>query len=275
MKMGEVTTDPTSPCTFFTIAAMMSRCDKLEHWMKLAKNRLHIAADFLLHRIVEVYAESALLLKAGLGFTLVGHADFKNGEVVATKTYHAHLTVHFGAFVDRPDHQLILEDMRLVGYIGGKGSGMVMHPSELETGSAQRGSGRPSFVVAALPIAQKKLSPILSPSGTLSGMDDVLPENMPVQGALFGGTDWHGRRWRFEDKHNEERNAGDFFNSKGNVFPSVSFQGWQANYDLNDGSFKVYSQGEGHLAGGDYPGAIHVVNGDVPYFDYPGDPSFF
>jgi hypothetical protein len=273
-KMTEITSDPSSPCTFFAMASMMSRCDRVEHWIKLAKNRLHIASDFLLHRIVEVYAESALLLKAGLGFTVVNNADYKNGEVTATKTYHGHLTVHYGAFVTRPDYQLMLEDMRLTGYIGGKGGGMVMHPSDLDVGGARRGSSRPSFIVTAIPIAQKSLPQVLSLSGTLE-MDDVLPENMPVQGALYGGVDWHNRRWRWRDLYNSQRNSRDYFQSKGHTYPLVSFQGWQANYDLNEGVFKVYSHGEGHLAGGDYPGAIHVVNGDVPYFDYPGDPNLF
>jgi hypothetical protein len=273
-KMGEVTSDPTSPCTFFAIAAMMSRCDRVEDWLKLAKNKLHIAADFLLHRIVEVYAESALLLKAGLGFTVVNNADYKNGEVTATKTYHGHLTVHYGAFVTRPDYQLMLEDMRLTGYIGGKGSGMITSTAQLDTGGARRGSARPSFICYAVPIAQKRLPQVLSLSGHIE-MDDVLPENMPVQGALYGGRDWQNRRFRWTDVYNSERNSRDYFRTKGYAFPLVSFQGWQANYDLNEGIFKKYSQGEGHLAGGDYPGAIHVVNGDEPYFDYPGDPSLF
>jgi hypothetical protein len=273
-KMGEITSDPQSPCTFFAIASMMSRCDKVEHWMKLAKNKLHIASDFLLHRIVEVYAESALLLKAGLGFTVVNNADYKNGEVTATKTYHGHLTVHYGAFVTRPDYQLMLEDMRLTGYIGGKGGGMVRSLADLDTGGARRGSARPSFVVYALPIAQKLLPQVLSLSGRLE-MDDVLPENMPVQGSLFGGTDWHNKRFRWTDLYGAERNSRDYFRTKGYTFPLVSFQGWQANYDLNEGLFKKYSHGEGHLSGGDYPGALHVVNGDEPYFDYPGDPNLF
>jgi hypothetical protein len=273
-KMGEITTDPQSPCTFFAIAAMMSRCDKLEHWMKLAKNKLHIASDFLLHRICELYAESALLLKAGLGFTVVNNADYKNGEVTSTKTYHGHLTVHYGAFVTRPDYQLMLEDMRLTGYIGGKGGGMVRAYEDLDMGSSQRGSGRPSFICYSVPIAQKRLPQILSLSGRFE-MDDVLPENMPVQGSLYGGTDWHNRRFRWNDLYTQERNSRDYFRTKGYAVPLVSFQGWQANYDLNEGLFKVYSRGEGHLAGGDYPGALHVVNGDEPYFDYPGDPNLF
>jgi len=273
-KMGEITTDPQSPCTFFAIAAMMSRCDKLEHWMKLAKNKLHVASDFLLHRICEVYAESALLLKAGLGFTVVNNADYKNGEVTSTKTYHGHLTVHYGAFVTRPDYQLMLEDMRLTGYIGGKGGGMVRAYEDLDMGSSRRGSGRPSFICYSVPIAQKRLPQVLSLSGRFE-MDDILPENMPVQGSLYGGTDWHNRRFRWNDLYTQERNSRDYFRTKGYAVPLVSFQGWQANYDLNEGLFKVYSRGEGHLAGGDYPGALHVVNGDEPYFDYPGDPNLF
>jgi hypothetical protein len=168
----------------------------------------------------------------------------------------------------------MLEDMRLTGYIGGKGSGMITSTAQLDTGGARRGSARPSFICYAVPIAQKRLPQVLSLSGHIE-MDDVLPENMPVQGALYGGRDWQNRRFRWTDVYNSERNSRDYFRTKGYAFPLVSFQGWQANYDLNEGIFKKYSQGEGHLAGGDYPGAIHVVNGDEPYFDYPGDPSLF
>lgn len=273
-KMSEVTSDPTSPCTFFSIASMMSRCDRIEDWIKLAKNKLHIAADFLLHRIVEVYAESSLLLKAGLGFTLLNNADYKNGEVTATKTYHGHLTVHYGAFVTQPDYELMMEDVRLVGYIGGKGSGMITSTTQLDTGGPRRGSARPSFICYAIPIAQKHLPQVLSLSGAME-FDDVLTQNMPVQGSLYGGRDWHNRRFRWADVYNAERSSRDYFSTGGYAFPQASYQGWQANYDLNEGLFKVYSEGEGHLSGGDYPGAINVVNGDEPYFDYPGPPSLF
>jgi hypothetical protein len=168
----------------------------------------------------------------------------------------------------------MLEDMRLTGYIGGKGGGMVRSLADLDTGGARRGSARPSFVVYALPIAQKLLPQVLSLSGRLE-MDDVLPENMPVQGSLFGGTDWHNKRFRWTDLYGAERNSRDYFRTKGYNFPLVSLEAWQANYDLNEGLFKKYSHGEGHLSGGDYPGALHVVNGDEPYFDYPGDPNLF
>lgn len=269
--MFSVSDDPSSACTFFAIAFMMSRCDKMVHYEKLIKNRLHVDSNFLIHRIIDMHTESAILLKAGLGFSAVNNTDFVNANIAGTKSYHGHLTVHFGAFVTQPDHEMMMEDMRMCGYIGGKGKGVVMGPHQLSKNGVRLGSARPSLIVYAYPIATEDLSRFSSLTGRWE-MEDVLPSNIPIQGALHPGVDWHERRWNWSGTVASERTDRSFFHKRGYTNPLIGFQGWQASYNLNEGNFYVSSFGEGHLAGGDYVGAVNVMNGNEAYFNYPKDP---
>lgn len=266
-----VTEDPSSPCTFFALAFMMSRCDRIEDYQKLIKNRLHVDSNFLIFRIVELYTESAILLKAGLGFTAVNNSDYVNGLITGTKTYHGHLTVHFGAFVTLPDHEVMMEDMRMAGYIGGKGTGVVMGPKDLTQRGTRRGSGRPSCIVYSYPIATEKLPRLQSLNGRWE-LEDVRPENLPAHGALYPGVDWHERIWRWTETITSERADRRFFHKRGFTNPLIGFQGWQMIYNLNEGNFFVWSHGEGHLSGLDYVGAVNVMNGNDSHGRYPGDP---
>jgi hypothetical protein len=269
-KMREVTTRMSDPVTFFTVAAMMSRQDKKEHLLKLVKNRLHVAFNFLLFRIPELHMESAILCKAGLGMTIVNNSDYKNGETVATKTYHGHLTVHYGAVVTHRDWQLMLEDLRCNGYIQGKGTGFLRSTSDLMAASRSEGKRNKSFICYAQPIAKesRQLPPMLSLSGHWE-MPDVIPRNLPESGRLYHGCDWYDRVWDWHNTYTHERPKHEYFKSKGYTWPQVGLMGWHAEYNLNQGRFQIASHGAGHLAGSDYPGAVAVLNGDASWFDPP------
>ena len=269
-KMREITTRQGDPVTFFTIAAMKSRQDRKEDLMKLVKNRLHVAFNFLLFRLPELHMESAILCKAGLGMTIVNNSDYKNGETVATKTYHGHLTVHYGAIVTKRDWQLMLEDMRCNGYIQGKGSGFLRHPNDLMAASRSQGKRNRSFICYAQPIAKvsRTLPPFLSLSGKWE-MPDVVPRNLPESGHLYHGCDWYDMVWKWHDSMARERPKYEYFKSKGYTWPQVALRGWHAEYNLSQGRFQVASHGHGHLAGSDYPGAVAVLNGDASWFDPP------
>jgi len=269
-KMREVTTRMSDPVTFFTVAAMMSRQDKKKHLLKLVKNRLHVAFNFLLFRIPELHMESAILCKAGLGMTIVNNSDYKNGETVATKTYHGHLTVHYGAVVTHRDWQLMLEDLRCNGYIQGKGTGFLRSTSDLMAASRSEGKRNKSFICYAQPIAKesRQLPPMLSLSGHWE-MPDVIPRNLPESGRLYHGCDWYDRVWDWHNMYTHERPKHEYFKSKGYTWPQVGLMGWHAEYNLNQGRFQIASHGAGHLAGSDYPGAVAVLNGDASWFDPP------
>lgn len=267
MKMKYITDSPGDPDVFFAIAAMMSRQDKKEHWMKLVKHHLHLAVDFLMFRIVEVMTESAILLKAGLGLTAVNHSDYKNGEVVSTKTYHGHLTVHYGAVVTKHDWLMMMEDMRLTGYLGGKGKGFMKHPKQLMRDQASTGQRERSVICFAMPIGCDYL-PVLSISGHWQ-MPDVIPKNIPENGYLFNGVDWYERIWGFRTHIEKQRPMLELYRTKGLALPQVSFAGWHMTYDLTESKFMVANNGQGHLQGGDYQGAKAVMEGHKTWFDTP------
>jgi hypothetical protein len=267
-KMKKISAKNGDPSAFFAIACMMSRQDRVEDLMKLVENGLHVAFDFLLFRLIELHMESAILCKAGLGVTVVNNSDYKNAETVSTKTYHGHLTVHYGAKVTKRDWQLMLEDLRCNGYIQGKGSGFIMNPGDLLRSSRSTGSRNKSFICYAQPIASPELSPMLSLSGQWE-MPDVVPQNLPEAGRLYHGSDWYNRLWGWHDAMVREREKQTYFRTKGNIWPQVAFRGWHQVYSLNNGRFQIESYGEGHLAGSDYPGAVHVLNGDSSWFNPP------
>lgn len=267
-KMKKISAKNGDPSAFFAIACMMSRQDRVEDLIKLVENGLHVAFDFLLFRLVELHMESAILCKAGLGVTVVNNSDYKNAETVSTKTYHGHLTVHYGAKVTKRDWQLMLEDLRCNGYIQGKGSGFIMNPGDLLRSSRSTGSRNKSFICYAQPIASPELPPMLSMSGQWE-MPDVVPQNLPESGRLYHGCDWYNKLWGWHDTMVREREKQTYFRTKGNVWPQVAFRGWHQVYSLNNGRFQIESYGEGHLAGSDYPGAIHVLNGDSSWFNPP------
>jgi hypothetical protein len=267
MKMKYITDAPGDPDVFFAIAAMMSRQDKKEHWMKLVKHHLHLAVDFLMFRIVEVMTESAILLKAGLGMTAINHSDYKNGEVVSTKTYHGHLTVHYGAIVVYKDWLMMMEDMKLTGYLGGKGKGFMKHPRQLMHDQGSTGHRERSVICMAMPIGCDYL-PVLSISGHWQ-MPEVVPKNIPENGYLFNGVDWYERIWGFKTKIEKDRPKLDLYRTKGHALPQVSFVGWHMSYDITEAKFMVANNGQGHLKGGDYQGAKAVMEGHKTWFDTP------
>lgn len=269
-KMREVTMRMGDPTTFFTIACMKSRQDRKEDLLKLVKNRLHVAFNFLLFRLPELHMESAILCKAGLGMTVVNNSDFKNGETISTKTYHGHLTVHFGAIVTHKDWQLMLEDLRCNGYIQGKGTGFLRSPNDLLAASRSQGKRNRSFICYAQPISKelRQLPPMLSLSGQWE-MPDVVPANLPQSGKLFHGCDWYDMIWKWHENMTRDRPKQIYFRSKGYTWPQVALMGWHAEYNLNQGRFQIASHGTGHLAGSDYPGAVAVLNGDASWFDPP------
>lgn len=274
-KMEEISDSPSSIFTFFTIAAMMSHCSKLKHWMKLVKNKMHVPMNFLLFRFISVYAESALLLKGGLGYTILNHSNIAGGVVVNTKTMHSNLTIHYGARVVNPQKAIMMEDLKLAGYIGGKGDGVIKSIDDLDFEIGTNIKRCPSFIVYAIPITEQRASlpSVLTISGRYS-LDDSVSINTSRE-ALFSGVDWHERRFMWDEIHNSDITKDKEFSSRGFILPRVSLHGWQASYDINEAKFKVSNRGEGHLSGGDYPGALDVVNGDAALFDYPGDPDLF
>jgi hypothetical protein len=274
-KMKKLTTMPNDVCTAFTIAAMMGRQDRLEDWITMVTNGLHLPINFLLQRIIELYAESAILCKAGLGLTIVNNTDFKNAETVSTKTMHGHLTVHHGALVIQKDWLLMIEDARLVGYIGGKGDKFLTNRKQLLNGATHgKGNFRPSFICYAYPIATTSFYPILSISGRWE-FEDVRPENLPTDGALIPGVDWYELIWGWTSAMQRERIGQRHWRKQGYIWPRTSHAGWFMAYDMNGGSFAVKERGKGHLAGSDYTGALPALQGEIPFWKYPGDPVVF
>jgi len=274
-KMTDLTTMPNDVCTAFTIAAMMGRQDEQEHWETMVTNGLHLPINFLLQRIIELYAESAILCKAGLGLTVVNNGDFKNAETVSTKTYHGHLTIHYGALVVQKDWLLMMEDARIVGYIGGKGDKFLTNRKQLLNGATHgKGNFRPSFICYAYPIACQSFYPILSLSGRWE-FEDVRPENLPTDGALFPGVDWYELLWGWNAAIYRDRVGQRHWRKQGYIWPRTSHAGWYMAYDMNGASFSVKERGKGHLAGSDYSGALAALQGEVPFWKYPGDPAVF
>lgn len=267
-KVKKISEKNSDPSAFFALASMMSRQDRVEDIMKLVENGLHVAFDFLMFRMVEIHMESAIICKAGLGVTIVNNSDYKNAETVSTKTYHGHLTVHYGAKVTKRDWQLMLEDLRCNGYIQGKGTGFLSSQGELKRSSRSSGARNKSFICYAQPIASPQLGSMLSLSGQWE-MPDVLPQNLPDNGRVFHGCDWYDAIWGWHNTMIRERSRHKTFGGKGNVWPQVALRGWHQVYSLNNGQFQIESYGEGHLAGSDYPGGVHVLNGDSSWFDPP------
>jgi hypothetical protein len=269
-KLREITPRKSDPITFFTIAAMESRQDRKSDLLKLVKNRLHVAFNFLLFRMPELHMESAILCKAGLGMTIVNNSDYKNAETVSTKTYHGHLTVHYGAIVTKRDWQLMLEDLRCNGYIQGKGTGFLRHPNDLLASSTSQGKRNRSFICYAQPIAResRQLPPFLSLSGQWE-MPDVVPQNLPENGRLFHGSDWYDIVWNWHDMLSQERPKHNYYRTKGYTWPQVAAMGWHAEYNISEERFTISSHGAGHLSGSDYQGAVAVLNGDASWFDPP------
>jgi hypothetical protein len=290
--LSEAAKIPNPIVKWAAFAILLSRCDHLDHWLRLVDSDVNVPCNVLLQRFrQEFLMDSFVLMQPGsrTGATLFAHASSMISWAGIVRRAHLNFAFYSKAIVWSPEFIFVLENVLSRRYVRGAGVSFMTSIDDIIPGTP---GGSHDIVSIIIPIEEQKFYDSIGITGDIFvGQVDVNRSMEQRKGVTteFSSADYFKEWFTNPDRSIEKivdqawGSVHKYTESQGTL-PTILFQGHQQNFTHgSDGEDRGWTSivycTKGHRGkNGAYPGCKAVYNRtNEMYFKqdpvYPAFPS--
>ena len=203
---------------------------------------------------------TGVCLKAGAstGETLVGQSDFQMGDDVQRKVHFGHYTIKYKSIVYNERAVYHAHDYMCTGYLGGNDTRFVTRKSQTDFAQSQGDNEHFHSMFACLVPYQRTAYP--NPMDITGSFYDRVRGEKTSKILHYPSAKFYSKYWGWSNEQQESPNEAKYTSERGTM-NTVCFQGHQAMFSPNTGSYTQVIENTGHWGRNVYPGVGKVRAG--------------
>jgi hypothetical protein len=195
---------------------------------------------------------------AGTGETLVGQSDFQMGDDVQRKVHFGHYTIKYKSIVYNERAVYHAHDYMCTGYLGGNDTRFVTAKSRQDFAQSQGDNEHFHSMFACLVPYQRTAYP--NPMDITGSFYDRVRGEKTSKNLHYPSANFYKKYWNWSNEQQESPNEAKYTSERGTM-NTVCFQGHQAMFSPNTGSYTQVIENTGHWGRNVYPGVGKVRAG--------------